>query len=175
MKPAKTASSPARPSPPCLPHLSSFTLSPAAYSLHLPSFTLSPLAPKHTPASGLCAGCSLREPLGSFPHLLQIFVYLGIAPVLREFPHSRGAKSAHRWWESGGLSFLATTQSPCSGAQGLGGWWQRPRVRVWLLGWPGLELREGPLASVSLPLLSPLPCVLPSPTPSPADRGPGPV
>lgn len=35
-------------------------------------------------------------------------------------------------------------------------------MRVWLLGRPGLELREGRLASVSLPLLSPLPCVLPS-------------
>lgn len=151
--------------PPCLPAPPLFTLSPAA-TPQLPSTLL---------LQGLCTGCSLREPPGSFPHLLQIFVYLGIAPVLREVPHSRGAKSAHRWWESGGLSFLATTQSPCSGAQGPGGWWQRPRVRVWLLGRPGLELREGRLASVSLPLLSPLPCVLPSPTPSAAGRGPGPV
>lgn len=80
--------------------------------------------------------------------------------------HSSGVESSHRWWETSGLSFLATTKLPAV-APGPAGQWHRPRVCVWLLGRPGLGLREDPSVSVSLPLLrvseatlSPLPCFL---------------
>lgn len=92
--------------------------------------------------------------------------------------HSSGVESSHRWWETSGLSFLATTKLPAV-AQGPGGQWHRPRVCVWLLGRPGLGLRGDLSVSASLPLLRvseatlrPLPCFL---LPPPASRGPGPV